>query len=377
MAMNSALVSKVCSKKEMQSFIDFPHALFKNDINYVPELFIAQRDLLTPGKHPFHEHSKIQLFFAHRNGKMVGRIAAILNNNHNSFNKKSDGFFGFFDCEEDEVVAKLLFDEVKKCLKEQGANTLIGPVNFSTNETCGLLVEGHDSAPVIMMTYNPPYYLKLIEGYGFQKKTDLIAYAFGEQGYDDKPFRLMDMLMERLKQRNISIRKVSLKNFSEEAKNIREVYNSAWDKNLGFVPMTNNEFDYLAKDMKMLLDPDFCLVAEKEEKIIGFALAVPDINQILINIRKGRLLPLGIFKLLFNKKKINGLRIIALGVTSEYRKLGIEACFYGSIIKSYRAKGFKKAEASWILEDNYLMNKALLQINGVPYKRYRIFEKAI
>lgn len=375
--MNNVLVSKVCSKKELQSFIDFPHALFKNDKNYVPELFIAQRDLLTPGKHPFHEHSKIQLFLAHRDGKVVGRIGAILNNNHNTFNKTTDGFFGFFDSEENESVATQLFDEAKKWLQEQGTNTIIGPVNFSTNETCGLLIDGLDSAPMIMMTYNPSYYLKLVEGYGFQKKTDLIAYAFGEQGYDDKPFRLMDMLMERLKQKNISIRKVSLKNFKEEAVKIRDVYNSAWDKNLGFVPMTNNEFDYLAKDMKMLLDPEFCLVAEKEGKIIGFALAVPDINQILINIKKGRLLPFGLFKLLFNKKKINGLRVIALGVTAEYRKLGIEACFYGSIIKSYRAKGFKKAEASWILEDNHLMNKALLNINGVPYKRYRIFEKAI
>ncbi len=375
--MNNVLVSKVNSKKELRSFIDFPHTLFKNEKNYVPELFIAQQDLLTPGKHPFHEHSKIQLFLAHRDGKIVGRIGAILNNNHNTFNKTTDGFFGFFDCEEDDMVATQLFDEAKKWLKKQGANTLIGPVNFSTNETCGLLIDGFDSAPMIMMTYNPTYYLKLVEGYGFQKKTDLIAYAFGQQGYDDKPFRLMDMLMERLKQRGITIRKVSLKNFKDEAAKIREVYNSAWDKNLGFVPMTNNEFDYLAKDMKMLLDTDFCLVAEKEGTVIGFALAVPDINQILINIKKGRLFPFGIFKLLFNKRKINGLRVIALGVTTEYRKLGIEACFYGSIIKSYRAKGFKKAEASWILEDNHLMNKALLNINGVPYKRYRIFEKAI
>lgn len=375
--MSSIKVTQVGSKKELQSFIDFPHELFKADKNYVPELFIAQRDLLTPGKHPFHEHSQIQAFLAHREGKIVGRIAAILNNNHNVFNKTKDGFFGFFDCENDKEVATKLFDEAKTWLKNKGAANFIGPTNFSTNETCGLLIDGYDQPPIIMMTYNPPYYQELIQEYGFEKKTDLIAYAFGQDGYDDKPFRLMDALMERLEKRNITIRKVNLKNFSEEAAKIREVYNAAWDKNLGFVPMTNNEFDYLAKDMKLLLDPDFCLVAEKEGKIIGFALAIPDVNQILIKIRKGRLLPFGLFKLLFNRKKINALRIIALGVLEDYRKMGIEACFYGRIIKSYREKNFKMAEASWILENNELMNRALQQINGVPYKRYRIFEKPL
>lgn len=367
----------VGSKKELKLFIDFPHKLFKGDKNYVPELFIAQRDLLTPGKHPFHEHSEIQTFLAYRKNKIVGRIAAILNNNHNKFNHTKDGFFGFFDCVDDVEVAERLFEAAKKWLKEKGTNTLIGPVNFSTNETCGLLIEGRDSLPMIMMTYNPAYYLKFFEANGFHKKTDLIAYAFGKNGYDDKPFRMMQLLQERLTKRNITIRKINLKEFKEEAKKIREVYNSAWDKNLGFVPMTDKEFDYLAKDLKLLIDPDFCLVAEKEGKIIGFALAVPDLNQILVRIKRGRLLPFGLIKLLFLKKKINGLRIIALGVVKEYRKMGIEACFYGTIIKSYREKNFERAEASWILEDNVLMNKALQQINGVPYKRYRIFEKAI
>jgi GNAT superfamily N-acetyltransferase len=375
--MSSVKVVHVNSKRELQSFIDFPHELFRGDKNYVPELFVAQRDLLTPGKHPFHEHSQVQAFLAYRNEKIVGRIAAISNSNHNIFNKANDGFFGFFDCENNKDVAAHLFSEASEWLKNKGANTLIGPTNFSTNETCGLLVDGYDSPPTIMMTYNPSYYKELVEGFGFRKKTDLLAYAFGVEGYDDKPLRLINTLRERLKNRGVTIRKVSLKNFNEEATKIREVYNAAWDKNLGFVPMTNHEFDYLAKDMKMLLDPDFCLVAEYEGKFIGFALAIPDLNQILIKIKKGRLLPFGLFKLLFQRKKINALRIIALGVLEDYRKMGIEACFYGQIIKSYREKNFKMAEASWVLENNELMNRALLQINGVPYKRYRIFEKSL
>ncbi|HEY9048754.1 MAG TPA: hypothetical protein VIN08_22775 [Ohtaekwangia sp.] len=365
------------SKKDIKAFIDFQHDLYASDPNYVPELFIAQRDLLTPGKHPFHEHSEVQLFLAYDGPKIVGRIAAILNKNHNTFNNVNDGFFGFFDCINDGEVASQLFKEATAWLKQKGAVSVIGPVNFSTNETCGMLVSGFDSPPAAMMTYNKEYYSTLLDQLDFRKKVDILAYLFGKSGYNDRVVGLQQALTERLKNRGITIRPVNKKNFNEEASKIREVYNSAWDKNLGFVPMTKSEFDYLAKDMKMILDTDFCLVAEKDGKFIGFALAIPDINQVLIKIKRGRLLPFGLFKLLFGLKKINGIRIITLGVIEEYRKAGIEACFYASIINAYRKKNFEYAEASWILEENDLMNKALQQINGVPYKRYRIFEKAI
>jgi hypothetical protein len=367
----------VNNKKLLKAFIDFPHDLYKDDDNYVPELFIAQRDLLTPGKHPFHKHSSLQLFLAYKKDKPVGRIAAILNNNHNTFNKTNDGFFGFFDCIDDEHVAEKLFEAAEKWLKEKGVSTIIGPVNFSTNETCGLLIEGYDSPPVAMMTYNRPYYGKLIDKFGFGKKTDLIAYQIMAEDFDDKPARLMELLNERLKNKGITIRKANLKNFKKEVASLREVYNNAWDKNLGFVPMTDDEFNYLAKDLKLILDPDFCMVAEHEGKMVGFSLCIPDVNQILRKVKRGRLLPTGIFKLLTQKKKINGIRVIALGVVEGYRKLGIEAVFYGSIIQNGRKKNMRTAEASWILEDNFLMNKAIQNINGKPYKKYRIYEKSL
>ncbi len=370
-------VEPVTTKAQLEAFIDFPHDLYKDDPCYVPELFIAQRDLLTPGKHPFHEHSPVQLFLAYDKDKVVGRIAAILNKNHNTFNKTEDGFFGFFDAVNDGEVNALLFQQAEQWLRDKGAKTIIGPANFSTNETCGLLIAGFDTPPFAMMTYNKEYYESLLNQIGFRKKVDLIAYRFGEDGYDDKSVRVKKALLDRLQSKGITIRPVVKKNFEQEVTRIREVYNSAWDRNLGFVPMTEKEFDYLAKDMKMILDTDFCLVAEKDGKAIGFALAIPDINQLLINIKRGRLLPFGLFKLLFGLKKINGIRVIALGVMEGYRKLGIEACFYGTIIEAYRRKKFKRAEASWILEDNDLMNNALLHVKGVPHKRYRIFEKAI
>jgi len=370
-------VLAVQTKAQLKAFIDFPHDLYKSDPCYVPELFIAQRDLLTPGKHPFHEHSKVKLYLAYNDNKVVGRIAAIHNVNHNAFNETSDGFFGFFDCINDAEVSRRLFQEAEQWLTAQGVKNIVGPANFSTNETCGLLIDGFDTPPFIMMPYNKAYYGSLLDQMGFRKKVDLIAYRFGHDGYDDKAVRLNGAIRERLKRKGITIRPVNKKDFDNEVARIREVYNSAWDKNLGFVPMTDSEFDYLAKDMKLILDTDFCMVAETEGKVIGFALALPDINQVLIKIRRGRLLPLGLFKLLLGLRKVNGIRVLALGVVEGYRKLGIESCFYADIIEAYRKRNFKYAEASWILEHNEMMNKAMEHTKGKAYKRYRIFEKAI
>lgn len=364
-------------KNRLKEFIDFPHDLYKTDTNYVPELYIAQRDLLTPGKHPFHEHSFIQLFLALDGKEVVGRIAAIQNNNHNHANQATDGFFGFFECINDQETANLLLNAAGSWLKEKGLTTMIGPVNPSTNETCALLIDGFNGQPLAMMPYNFPYYLPLLENNGFYKKTDLRAYKFTAGNYNDRSKKLLDALQERLKRNSITIRKINMKNFKAEARALKEVYNKAWDQNQGFVPMTSNEFDYMAKDLKLILDPDFCLVAEQNGKLIGFALAIPDINQVLIKIKRGRLFPFGLLKLLFLKRRIKGIRIMVLGVIDGYRKMGIEACMYGNIIKSFQEKDLEYAEASWTLDDNFLINKAIEHINGIPYRKYRIVEKKL
>jgi GNAT superfamily N-acetyltransferase len=369
-------ILSVSSKKELAAFIDFPHDLYKGDPYYVPELFIAQRDLLT--KHPFHKHNQLQCFLAYDGDKVVGRIAAILNNAHNQYNKANDGFFGFFDCINDTETATMLFDIATAWLKGKGVTgKIMGPVNFSTNEPCGLLVEGFDSSPFLMQTYNFPYYAQLIEQFGFEKDVDLIAWHWDGNNYDDKSVRLLNALTERLKRNNIIIRKVNLKNFKEETVKLREVYNSAWDQNTGFVPLTDEEFDYLAKDLKLILDPDFALVAEQDGKIVAFGLALLNYNEIFKTIKRGRLFPTGIFKLLLNKKKIQSLRIYALGVVDGYRKMGIEAVLYGTIIKNYTEKGLKHAEAGWTLENNIMINEAINAIKGDPYKKYRLYQKQI
>lgn len=367
----------VTEKKLLGKFIDFPHKLYENDKNYVPELFIAQRDLLTPGKHPFHEHSVIKMFLAYDDKTIKGRIAAILNNNHNKFNNTSEGFFGFFDCENDKESSAELFKTATDWLKEKGVTKIIGPVNPSTNEPCGLLIDGFDKPPIAMMTYNKPYYAELTEAAGFGKNVDLLAYYLETKTTDERPVKLHQALTERLAKKNIVIRTINMKDFKNEVVKLKEVYNKAWDKNMGFVPMTDAEFKYLAKDLKMILDPGFCLIAEHEGKVVGFALAIPDINQILIRIKKGRLLPTGVFKLLLGLKKINQVRVLALGVIEGYKKMGIEACFYASIIEKAGKKNIVGGEASWILEDNFLMNKGIQNMDGKVYKTYRLYEKSI
>lgn len=368
-------IAQTSSKRQLKDFIDFPHELFKDDPNYVPELFIAQRDILT--KHPFMEHSAIQPFLAYKEGKIVGRVAAILNNNHNAFNNTKEGFFGFFDSIDDKDVVAALMNAVDHWLREKGVLKILGPVNPSTNESCGLLVDGYDTPPAAMMTYNKPYYVSLLEDAGFTKKADLLAYKITVSSYQQRPLRQLDAIDQRLLQKDITIRKANLKKFEEEVTGIQQVYNEAWDKNLGFVPMTAAEFKYMAKDLKLVLDADFCLVAEHGGKIIAFALAIPDINKVLIKIKKGRLFPTGIFKLLTQRKKIKALRVITLGVTEPYRKLGIEAVMYARLIEASMKKNILTAEASWILEDNVMMNRGIKTVNGELYKRYRLYEKQL
>ena len=192
-------IEAVTTKKQLATFIDFPHDLYEGDSNYVPELFIAQRDILTPGKHPFHEHSSLQCFLAvDENRKIKGRIAGILNNNHNEFNKSNDGFFGFFDCVDDTAVAKALFEKAEEWLRAKKVDSMIGPVNPSTNETVGVLIDGFNMPPVAMMTYNQPYYIKLYEQNGFRKKVDLFAYDIKTDTVRDRAVKLQEAIMKRL-----------------------------------------------------------------------------------------------------------------------------------------------------------------------------------
>ena len=370
-------IIEVTSNKLRKQFIDFPHDLYENDAHYVPELYIGQQELLSPKKNPFFKHSKLSLFLAKKDNKLVGRIAAIRNNNHNEYNNENVGFFGLFDVVKNYEVAKALLDTATNWIKKEGLDKIIGPANISSNDTFGLLIEGYEDAPYVMMPYNNSYYKGFLEKYGFKKKMDLLAYTMTPEGANKRSIKLAKAVEERLVRKNIVIRSVNMKDFKNEAKKIKEVYNKAWEKNWGFVPATDEEFAHLAEGLKLVIDSDFVYVAEHNGEAIGFSLTLPDINQIVSTMKKGRLFPFGIFKLLFQKKKINRVRVITLGVIENYRKMGIEAVFYAKNIQTALDKKIKTAEASWVLEDNPMMNKALVDLNATVNKRYRVFEKKI
>ncbi|MBK9108465.1 MAG: hypothetical protein IPM92_08860 [Saprospiraceae bacterium] len=371
-------VYPVRTPSDRKEFIQFVYHLYKDDPNFVPELFIAQRDHMDEKKNPYFEHASAELFLAKRGDEIVGRIAAVKDDFLIEYTAEKVGVFGFFDCINDVEVANALLNAASAWLRSHQLEFMEGPYNFSTNHTCGLLVEGFHVPPSIMMTYNKPYYLNLLENYGLSKKTDVIAYRINAVDFPERLKRSILLLEEKFRRSGIIIRKLNLKQFDEDVRKTLGVYNKAWSKNLGFAPMTDKEFLHAGKDMKMIMDPNLVLLAEKEGDCIGFSLTLPDINQILIKIKNGNLLPFGIFKLLFGRKKINSVRIMALGVLEDYRRLGIDAYFYAKAFEYVsQHKYLKSGEASWILEDNPEMNNAILKMGGKVEKKYRFFRSML
>jgi GNAT superfamily N-acetyltransferase len=370
-------VIEVTFEKGIQAFIDFPHDLYKNDPTYVPEIYIGQKDMFNPKKHPFHQTGSVRYYLARRDGEVVGRIAAIDNVRYNEHHSSSVGFFGFFDFIDDLKVSKALLFKASEFARDRGNFFLMGPTNFTTNDTAGLLIDGFDDPPKIMMTYNRPYYEAHYETFGLKKEMDLYAYMIYTKKVSEKSLRLCDALESRLKSKGIIIRQANLKNMDAEAQNIKKIYNSAWIDNWGFVPFTDAEFEFLKNDLKMLADERWIHFAEKDGEVVGFALTVPNINEILIKNKRGRLLPWGLFRLLLGKNKTQTVRIIALGVLDDYQKMGIEAVFFARTIAEAKRRGILGGEASWILESNDEMNASAIKLGGEKYKTYRLYKKEI
>ncbi|MBX7045172.1 MAG: N-acetyltransferase [Ignavibacteria bacterium] len=371
-------IRKVENDSDKNQFINLPWKIYKDYPNWVPPLKFDVKNNLNPNKNPFFNHAKVELYLAEVEGRLVGRIAAIVNDNHNNFYKDKVGFFGFFECINDTRVSRALFDKAYEFLKSHGMDTMRGPVNPSTNDECGLLVDSFNSPPVMLMTYNPEYYIKLFEDYGLAKAKDLLALYIPKEVINntkkmEQLERISNMVMKR---ENIKIRNVDLKDFDNEVQRVREVYNNAWQDNWGFVPMTEDEFKYIAKTLKAVVDKDFVVFAEVEGKTIGFSLALPDFNQVLKHLN-GSLFPFGLFKLLYYKNKIDLLRVIIMGVNKEYHKKGIDAVFYQDVIKAGNRKGYKGAEISWVLEDNLAMKQTAEKLGAHVYKTYRIYDKSI
>jgi hypothetical protein len=367
-------IQPVESGGQLKTFIKFPWKVYKNDPYWVPPLIRQQKEYFQSSKNPFYDHARAQLFLALRQGRPVGRIAAVVNEAHNEFHEEKTGFFGFFECLPDYAVAKKLLDAARSWLREQGMEIFRGPANFSSNDEWGMLVRGFDISPVLMMTYNPRYYPEFMDRYGLAKAKDLYAYRmFIKDGISERLRRTAEKIEQR---ENLTIRPIDMKDFANELKRIKAVYNDAWSKNWGFVPMTDAEFDHLAKQLKPLIIPELVLMAEVHGQPAGFSLTLPDYNQALKKIN-GRLFPFGLFKLLWHSRKIDCVRIMVTGVVQRYQKRGIDAVFYIRTWDAGKARGVTWGEMSWILEDNEMMKRAMEVMGGHIYKTYRIYEMEI
>lgn len=365
----------VQTKKDWNAFIRFPYQHYKNHPQWVPPLLMDQKVLLNPKKYPFWDHADHQFFLAKRDGSCVGRIAAIVDHRHNKVHDEKMGFFGFFETVNDQEVADGLLGTAKDWVKQQGMNRLRGPANPCQNEDCGLLIDAFDLPPVLMMTYNYDYYQNLIESFGLKKAMDLWAYYI-DATHIDPPEKMIRVVEKRMARKSVVIRPINKKDFWAEAKKVWMIYNKAWEKNWGFVPMTEAEFDHLAKHLKSVVVPELGLMAEIQGEPVGFSLTLPDLNQALIH-TNGRLFPTGLFKILKYEKKIDMARVIIMGVIPEHRNLGIDSMFYLETWRNAKALGYTRGEMSWILENNNQMNRALQMLGAEVYKTYRMYEMPV
>lgn len=364
-------IIEVKDQKDLLNFIQFPWALYKGDPYWVPPLIKDQLQKFSP-HHPFRSHAEMKLFLALQNGSIVGRIAGIIDHHYVQFQGEKVGFFGFFESIRDSEVGEILLNRVKSWLKSQEMEKMIGPMNPSTNDECGLLIEGFDSPPCLMMPYNPRYYPDLLEGLGLKKAMDLYAYLLEKDSFR---FDRLDRITERIKKSepHLSVRTVRMRNLNEELKIIKEIYNQAWSRNWGFVPMTEEEIDEMAKNLKPLAVPDLVLFAYWKDEPVGFSVALPDYNVVLKRLN-GKLGLLGLIKFLYYSRKIRKIRVLLLGVKKEFQKRGVEGLLYIETFKRGIQKGYQEAECSWILESNILMQHGIEAMGGRRYKTYRIYE---
>jgi GNAT superfamily N-acetyltransferase len=365
--------------QDLKRFIDLPYQLHARDPLWVPPLRRDMEALLSRAKNPFFEHAEAEYFIAERDGQVVGRIAAISNQLHNEIHGDRVGFFGFFESIDDQSVADVLFSAAAEWCRKRGHDVLRGPTSFSVNDECGLLVDGFETPPAVMMPHNPRYYIPLLENAGFSKAKDLWVYQGGsEEGYVPVPERLA-RATELIRQRQgITIRPLNMKDFEGEVERIKELYNSAWEKNWGFVPMTDHEIDHLAEQFKPVVIPELVPMAEKDGKLIGFGITLPDLNVVFRTNRSGRLFPM-ILKLLWmlKTKRIRRARILLLGVVAAHQGKGIDAMLYHWIWTRSGERGIYWGEAGWILEDNPAMNAGLEKMTFRVYKTYRLYDRGL
>jgi len=361
---------------DLRSFVDLPYRIHRTLEHWVPPLRRDVEFLLHTSKNPFYEHGEVQSFLAERTegaaARVVGRISAIENHAHNAFHQDKVGFFGLFECEEDPEAAAGLFDAAAAWLATRNLDVLRGPVNLSTNDDCGLLIRGFHRPPAVLMPFHPPYYERLVEGAGFAKAKDLLAFYYAGEIPET-----LARAAERVARRNRArTRSLDMSRFLAEVDAIRDLYNSAWERNWGFVPMTKHEIDHMAKELRAVIAPSIVRIAEVRGEPVGFALALPDLNQVLMHLG-GRMGPWGLCKFLWHRRRVNGLRVLTLGIKEGYRASGIDVLMYHDLFREGFAIGIDRGEFSWVLEDNLAMARPLERIGATADRVYRLYDRPI
>lgn len=363
--------------RDLSRFLRVPYDVYRGDPNWVAPLLSDLRKVFLD-RNPLFEHAEMALWVATRGGRDVGRVAGILDRNHLAKHGDATAFWGFFESADDPAVAAALFDGVSAWAKARGGRRLLGPMNPTTNDECGLLVDGFDRPPVIMMTYNPRYYVPLVEGAGFTKAKDLLAYRFD---VDDKPLARLEKIAAGLARRNpeITLRQIRKKTLLADLADVKAVYNAAWEDNWGFVPMTDGELEFMAERLKPLLVEDYALLAMDGGRPVAFMLSLPDYNEAIQPLRGKLLTPklFGFLQYLLGRRTPRMARVLTLGIRKEYRQRGIDARLFAHALRHGLTRGVKECEVSWMLEDNVMVLRPIEVFGGTRYKTYRLYERAV
>jgi GNAT superfamily N-acetyltransferase len=377
---DAPVVRRVEGPRDLDRFIALPYRLHRADPNWVGPFRAEVRKLLDRAANPFFQHAEADYFIAEQGGEVVGRIAAISNRLHNEVHEDRVGFFGFFECINDFRVAKSLFDTAAAWLRARGFDTMRGPMSFSTNDECGVLIDGFDAPNTLMMPHNPSYYLTLMETAGFAKAKDLICLEGGSLTEltppPERTARAVEIVLTRY---NLRMRPLDMKRFPQEVALIKRLYNACWEKNWGFIPMTDAEIDHLATAFKPVVIPRMVPFVEREDGTpVAFGLALPDLNEALRTNRDGGMFP-GAFKMLWKlkTKQITRARVLLLGVLPEYRGKGIDSVLYHWLFSKAAEVGIVWGEAGWLLEDNPAIIQGLSKAGFTPYKTYRVLDRPL
>jgi GNAT superfamily N-acetyltransferase len=378
--MGSVSIRPVRSRRELKRFVKVPFRLHRDRPQWVPPLIFERMEFLNRRKNPYFQHAEVECFLAERDGEPVGRISAQIDRRWDEFQGGSDAMFGFFEADEDPEVARALLDAASGWARERGRARILGPMDFTTNDEVGILIEGYERKPMVLQPWHPPYYRELIEAEGFAKAMDLLMWELrmGELKEGERFDPSIHAAAEKaLHEEGIAIRNMRKRDMANEVRRFMDVYNEAWGDNWGFVPITDAEVEFQAKNLKPVLDEEWTFMAEKDGEVVGAALTLPDVNQVLEKLG-GRLLPLGWLRFLRGRSKIDQLRVFALGVKHDYRHTGIAAGLYLKHIEmAARPETISWGEMGWILETNEPMNRAMEGMGGKVVKRYRLYEKAL